>query len=111
MKIPNCNEAEVPKSKIVDYLLAPDHPEGAPKAKFFHSCGFSLEEWSVLAYALVKQATENECIQVEHGKYGTKYVVEAVIDSPRGETAPVRSVWMISQNTNHPRLITAYPAS
>jgi hypothetical protein len=65
MKVPNCQHAEVPESKIVDYLLSPGHPEGAPKARFFFGWGFTKEAWSVLASALIKQVNENDYVNAE----------------------------------------------
>ncbi|MBN2232965.1 MAG: hypothetical protein JW781_09135 [Deltaproteobacteria bacterium] len=110
MKVPNCQNAEVPKSKIVDYLLSARHPEGGPKARFFSGWGFTIEAWRVLALALINQVNECDYINSEKGKYGTKYTVVASIESPKGTTTPVKTVWMIANDMRHPRLITAYPA-
>lgn len=110
MKVPNCQNAEVPESKIVNYLLSPGHPEGGPKARFFFECGFTVESWSVLASALIKQVNENDYVNAEKGKHGTKYIVIASIESPKGTTIAVKTIWMIAEGTQHPRLITAYPA-
>ena len=111
MKVPNCQNAEVPESKIVDYLLSPGHPERGPKARFFFGWGFTIEAWSVLASALIKQINENDYINAEEGRHGTKYTVVASIESPKGATTAVKTIWMIAEGTQHPRLITAYPAS
>jgi hypothetical protein len=43
MKVHNCRNAEVPESKIVDYLLSPGHPEGGPNARFFFKWGFKRD--------------------------------------------------------------------
>src|SRR6056297_2333952 len=111
MKVPNCQDAEVPESKIVDYLLSPVHPEGGPKARFFLEYGFTAEAWSLLASALIKQVNENDYANAEKGRHGTKYLVVASIESPKGATTAVKTIWMIAEGTQHPRLITAYPAS
>ena len=111
MKVPNCQHAEVPESKIVDYLLSPGHPEGAPKARFIFGWGFTKEAWSVLASPLIKQVNENDYVNAEEGRHGTKYTVVASIESPKGATTAVKTIWMIAEGTQHPRLITAYLAS
>jgi len=111
MKVPNCQNAEIPESKIVDYLLSPGHPEGGSKARFFFKWGFKIEAWSVFASALIKQINENDYINAEEGRYGTKYAIVASIESPRGETPAVKTIWIIAKGAPHPRLITAYPAS
>jgi len=109
MKVPNCENAEVPESKIVDYLLAQRHPEGGPKARFFLGGGFTIEARSILASALIKQVNGNDYANAEVGRHGTKYIVEAPIESPKGATTPVKTIWMIAEGTKNPRLITAYP--
>jgi len=35
MKLPNANNANVEREKIVDYLLNPAHPDNGGKAEFF----------------------------------------------------------------------------
>lgn len=111
MKIPNCDRAEIPESKIIDYLLALGHPEGGPKATFFLNWGFTQNEWHILASALIRQANENVYTDVVEGKYGLKYIVIAPIESPAGITPPIKTIWMIPHDGEHPRLITAYPAT
>lgn len=111
MRVPHCQNAEVSESKIVDYLLSLRHPEGGPKARFFLGWGFTIEAWRVLASALKKQVNENDYTNSEEGRYGTKYTVVASIESPKGATTAVETIWMIAKGTHHPRLITAYPAS
>jgi hypothetical protein len=44
VKLPNASKARVDRSKVVDYLLAIDHPEGAGKAEFFTQFGFTAAE-------------------------------------------------------------------
>lgn len=111
MKVPNCQNAEIPKSKIVDYLLSSRHPEGGPKARFLSGWGFTIGAWNVLASALINQINENNYTNSEEGRHGTKYTVVASIESPKGATTPVKTIWMVAKGTQHPRLITAYPAS
>jgi len=111
VKIPNFRNAEVTKSKVLDYLISLGHPEGESKARFFLRWGFKPEDWSILASALVKQANENDYTSVIEGRYGTKYIVVAPIAAPKGSTPPVKTIWIIAKDEEFPRLITAYPAS
>ena len=41
MAIPNAQAAYVPAGKLTDYLLAPGHVMGGPKALFFIAHGYS----------------------------------------------------------------------
>ena len=47
MQLPNADFAVVLREKVVGYLLNPQHPDGAPKAKFFDRVGFKIDEWEV----------------------------------------------------------------
>jgi hypothetical protein len=65
----------------------------------------------MLASALVKQANENDYHLAIEGRYGTKYVVVAPVVAPNGTTPPVKTIWIIAEDEEFPRLIAAYPAS
>jgi len=60
MKLPNCELATVPEEKITRYLLNPAHPAGGSKAVFFLRFGFKIEEWRLLAEALLRHARESK---------------------------------------------------
>ena len=50
VKLPNVEDARVDRTKIVDYLLALEHQEGAAKAAFFLRFGFTAKifrDWSL----------------------------------------------------------------
>lgn len=110
MKVPNCWDAKIPSKKITDYLLCLEHTEGGSKAHFFMNWGFSLHEWNLLALSLIQQVNHYDYERFIKGKHGTKYIVSAPIDSPKGVTPPVKTIWMIAEGTDYPRLISAYPA-
>ncbi len=50
--LPGIEIAVIEEPKVVGYLLAADHPEGASKAAFFEAHGFRRGDWQVLAEAL-----------------------------------------------------------
>lgn len=60
MKVPNANQAIVPKGKLTDYLLSPTHPYGRHKARLFAQFGFSVTRWETFAAALRKHVQDNE---------------------------------------------------
>ncbi len=109
MKPPNFENGIVEPEKIVDYLLNPAHPDGWGKAQFFSAMGFRREEWSILAEALrlvVRNSTASRSVTSPHGR---KYIVEGVLQTPSGLTPTVRTVWIVDEGTDAPRLVTAYP--
>ena len=109
MTLPGIERAVIPRRKVVDYLLSPTHPEGRGKAAFFRHFGFRPEAWDVLAGALRRHAAEHEVAREEPSPFGTRYVVEGIMETPSGRTPRVRSVWFIDEEDGVPRLVTAYP--
>ena len=107
MRIPNCKDAIVPPEKIEAYLLNPDHPDGGSKARFFLQVGFDKE---ALGDVLKLHILTNDFVATEANPYGTKYVVEAQIESPSGFLFNLQSVWIIHFDSSIPILITAYPS-
>ena len=109
MKLPFASEAEVPRAKIVLYLLNPEHRAGKGKARFFASHGFAVEDWQKLADALRQHAREHEITKEETVPLGVRFVVEGDMRMPDGAIARVRAVWFVERGERIPRFVTAYP--
>lgn len=92
MKLPYADRAFVEPKKLIGYLLAHDHPEGGPKARFFASVGFTPGQAVLLNHALLEIARNGEVVKVESSAYGQKYVVDGTITTPTGRTIDVRTV-------------------
>jgi hypothetical protein len=41
--------------------------------------------------------------------YGTKYVIDGMIETPDNIAVQVRTVWIIEEGEDRPRFVTAYP--
>lgn len=108
MKLPAVNQAEVPKAKIVLYLLNPEHRSGKSKARFFAGHGFAIENWQALAEALRQHAHDNEVAKEETTPLGERFVVEGPMTLADGTVARVRSVWFIEAGERTLRFVTAY---
>jgi len=109
MRLPNVDQAIVAEEKVTQYLLNPLHPDGAGKAKFFESVGFSRLDWRVLSYALLRLAETVEVRLSVESAHGWKYIVEGPLATPGGRTPRVRTVWIVDHGLTAPRLVTAYP--
>ena len=109
MKLPNYENAIVPREKIVDYLLSFVHKDGRAKAEFFTRFGFSKENWEVLADALKRHAEKYEVKKQEASAFGMRYIIEGELNAPDGRKPKVRVVWFVENETDIPRLATAYP--
>ena len=109
MKLPLENEAEVPRAKIVHYLLNPEHRAGKGKARFFASHGFAVEDWQRLANALRQHSRDHDIAKKETTPLGVRFVVEGDMTMPDGTVAGIRAVGFIERGEWAPRFVTAYP--
>ncbi len=111
MRLPNGERAFVPQTKITDYLLLPEHPDGGSKAEFFRRFGFLTAQWEVLAEALRRHAMTQEVISARTTPHGVSYAVEGPLETPDARNPRVRAVWIVDawDPAGAPRLITAYP--
>ncbi len=109
MQLPNADKAVVPPDKITDYLLSVTHPDGRDKAAFFMAFGFSIDKPFQFEAARLQQAASNEVVKSISSKFGVRYVIEAELETPDQRNPLIRSVWFIENDTEIPRLITAYP--
>ena len=111
MKLPNVDRARIERAKIVDYLLAVDHPEaeGAGKAAFFLRFGFAIADWETLADALIAHARLCQVTTMSESKFGAKYQIDGPLPCPDGRSPVIRAVWIVDAGTDFPRLITAHP--
>jgi hypothetical protein len=108
MRLPYALWRGISPSKVTDYFLDPEHPEGRRKAEFFISIGFSGAEKETLMTALYDHPIRNEVSEVIRGPYGEKYVVTGPIETPRGQEAVVTTIWIV-EASRRPRLVTAFP--
>ena len=110
VKLPYYQLATVSRAKVVDYLLSASHPQGRHKLRFFTDFGFSREKWETLAAAVKQHAADHQVVKVETTYFGTRYVVEGIMEAPDGRFPGVRTVWFVAKGDTIPRLTTAYPA-
>lgn len=104
------NDATIDELKIVDYLLATDHPIGSAKAALFLSLGYHRDEWTRLRDDLARIAAEGTVVEVDATMHGLKMIVDGIVESPCGRTVALRTVWISDRPEGVPRLVTAYPS-
>ncbi len=109
MSFPDAEFAIVSDDKLRQYLLNPSHSVGGPKAAWFASLGYTLENADELRTALIEVAKANDVFRSTPSPYGVKYEVVGEIGCPGFHPGRVVTVWMVSGN-DRPRLITAHPA-
>lgn len=109
MSLLNLEKALVSQDKVTGYLLNPLHPDGAAKACFFGGLGFSAEQWHLLANALLRSAETGLVAKHVESAHEQKYIVDGRLETPRGRSVVVRTVWIVDHDADAPRLVTAYP--
>lgn len=105
------DRAVVDERKIREYLLSESHPVGRFKAAFFSSLGYSGNGWQALASELQLHAKENEALPTKDNTYGQKYEIRGRIRGPSGKTALLVAVWIILEDEDFPRFVTAFPGA
>lgn len=109
MGLPFLDRAEIPPTKVRDYLLNPEHPVGYAKARFFNELGFHRGRWAELRAALLSHAALGETQVLALGQFGQKYLVRGTIQGPNGTAATLLAVWLYTDLAAGPRFVTAYP--
>lgn len=109
-KLPNASRWHVPDTKLSGYLLSDTHPDGAPKAKFLKSFGFSATTPETLREAVLDHADHHDVSNSRQTEFGTIFEVEGQLQCPDGRTPFVRVVWMTDTGSEIPRLITLVPS-
>lgn len=111
MKLPYAENAVVEPEKVRDYLLSPGHPIGKFKAAFFQRLGYHQDAWSQLAQDLRAVAAQGDAVPGQPSRFGNKYEISATLTGPSGRSARIETVWMVRQNEQIPRFVTAFPGA
>lgn len=109
MKLPNFNNAYIPLSKLSEYLLSETHIVGKSKAKFFLTLGFNKNNAKLLKQELLAIAQTKNIKESISSPYGTKYIIEGFLNTPKKPSIKMRTIWIIETGENIPRFVTAYP--
>ena len=109
MKLFNSGEAYIAREKITRYLLNHNHPDGESKAVFFTRFGFDVEHWDTFAESLRLHGATQRVVDVSEGDWGITYVVDGKIETPDGRNPRIRTVWIVSEFSDTPKLVTAFP--
>ena len=109
MNQPDFRHAHVEEKKVNEYLLSSVHERSKSKAYVFQRRGFNPTSWREFADALRLQAQKGDLIEEIETRYGARYNVDGIMQTPDGTGLRVRSIWQVDHGKDYPRLITAYP--
>lgn len=107
--LPNATKAVIDSAKVRDYLLSSSHPIGRFKQPFFVALGYSRDQWQQLEADLLELAASGDARIGQKTEYGQKYEVRSRLEGPSGKSAEVVSIWIILEDEEIPRFVTAFP--
>lgn len=108
MKLPNPDRAIISPDKLEGYSLNSNHPEGRHKATVFQSAlGIGLEQAEELRAALRQALKSEDALPTKRNPYGQKYQIDLEM-TREGKNAIIRSIWIVRQTEDFPRLVTCY---
>ncbi len=111
MRLLNASRAVVDLAKLRDYCLNPVHEDGKHKARVFASAlGIQRADAEWLKGRLLEAAATGEAVLGEENRFGTLYVVDFSLKTPRGSVV-IRSCWIVRLSEDFPRLTTCYVKS
>lgn len=109
MQLPNVPR-RIDRSKLIEYLLNPEHPKNGGKAVFFGLLGYGRESWPLLKKEFDRFGRTAPVISMTETGYGRKYIQEGFIRSTSHFDYGIRIIWIHETDTREIRLVTAYPA-
>lgn len=83
-------EINVPREKLTDYLLNPNHERGKHKYRVLRSVGFTEDDPDALEAAVRKAVKENPARPGLVDEHGVRYTVRAEIVGPNGGIVKVK---------------------
>ena len=109
MLLPFSDKAFVSLTKLTDYLLNLNHAGGGSKAAFFTSLGYNHLNIHQFTLALLDIAETEQVTKIFNTAFGTKYIIDRVLLTPNGRNPLITTVWIIENQSDIPKLVTAYP--
>ena len=107
--LPNVEDATINPKKLTDYALNPEHPVGANKAKVFDSAlGYNQSNADGLMNQIYEKLPQTESVLGKVDNYGQRYTVDIPITGPNGNTATVRTGWILKPGSTKPELTTLF---
>jgi len=107
--LPHADHAIVDEAKICDYLLSSVHPVGRFKARVFLSLGYTIEAWTRLRDDLLHRGRTGVVERTLSSAYGMRVVINARLEGLNGTSKQFRTIWLIADHSNQPRLVTGFP--
>lgn len=112
MKLPNAENAVIDISKLRDYCLNPNHPEGKHKARAFkEKLGYDSGDVELLRRVIIEGILKADAVEQRSTPYGRRFRVDFEVERAVGVIwykAVIRTAWIIRNDENFPRLTTCF---
>lgn len=108
MKLHNFQKAVIPESKLSGYCLNLEHKDGKHKARVFRAAlGLTAENSDELRNALLQGLINYEAEFQKNIVNGDLYIIIFPM-TRNNKTENIKSVWIIRNGEDFPRLVTCY---
>ena len=103
------DQVVIDSRKLTRYALNPHSPSGQHKARVFESTlGFTLENSTQLMHQLEQKALHTEITIHSTDEFGIRYTADIAVKGLHGQSATVRTGWLVSPGTRTAHLVTLY---
>ena len=107
--LPNYDKAIIPIEKLTGYALNPNHSIGKNKARVFErALGYNASNADQLLQNIKDNLYRFEALEKPDLGYGKLYQVDMELTGPNGNTAMVRTAWILDRTTGEMRLTSTY---
>lgn len=110
--IKNASALQYSQQKTEGYLLNPDHPVGAAKAKFMRDVlGYTQSDSKLFHKNVTKAILGKTPTKTDITQYGTKHTYHTTLVGKNGQSVSAKVVVVIQKDHGHVtyKIITVYP--
>ena len=103
------NRVVIDPRKLTKYALNPEHPLGSHKAYIFERMlGFTPDNYEVLLEQIKQAVLFAEAYLKRTDAHGSHYTVDLSVTGSEGQSAAIRTGWLVPLNSDEARLTTLY---
>ena len=107
-RLPNSDRAILDIEKIENYCLNSGHPRGRHKARVFKRVlGINRSHATWLRSSILLGIRTAEAVELVTDEFGTRWQVDVLL-SRHGETAMIRTIWIVLTGSTEPRFVTCW---
>jgi hypothetical protein len=101
---PSFDHVEINKSKISEYAMNPDHPQGQHQFRVINSAtGLGQNDADRMEAQIREGVKRGQPVPGRNDQYGQRWSVDVPVTGPAGTTT-VRTAWIVEPGSTTPRL-------